>query len=297
MLATGGIRRLFSTSAASAKQVRENFQRDGVVFLKGLVGAEWIEKLREGAAKNMEFPGPLCDEHAASSGTKGRFHDDQFLWQRHNIFKEFLLNGPAAAAAADLMSSSVAAPLYDHLLAKEPGTVSPTPWHNDYSYWHISGEQICSTWIALDHVSRESMVQYVRGSHKWRLMHAITNFSGEESDDGRYNNSSNPDKLPPIVDEKTGAALGDYDLVGFDMEPGDAVVHHGFTVHGAAGNADLTQQRRGYAVRWIGDDIRFDARPGTMHYNWAAAGYDCQLKDKDPMAGNSELHPLCYTSN
>lgn len=265
------------------------FAEDGVVCLRGLVGAQWVERLRAAAAANMDHPGPLCDEHAAASGTAGRFHDDQFLWRRHDACRAFLLEGPTAPAAAALMASAGGVDvLYDHLLVKSPGTTAPTPWHNDYSYWHIRGWQICSAWVALDEVSREAMVRYVRGSHKWRLMHAITNFSGAEADDGRYREAGLKDELP--ADLLDGS--GDYDVVSFDMQPGDVVVHHGFTVHGAGGNASLARQRRGYAIRYLGDDIRFDGRPGTMHWTWAGAGLDCGLRDGDAMT--CELHPRVF---
>ena len=131
------------------------------------------------------------------------------------------------------------------------------------------------------------MVQYVKGSHKWQMIHAITSFSGEEADDGRYKDAAPAPQLPPI-DEAS------YELVSWDMEPGDVVVHHGFSVHGATGNADLARRRRGYAVRWIGDDITFDPRPGTMHFNWADHGLDCGLEEGDPMV--CDLHPRCYSA-
>eukprot|EP00466_Bigelowiella_natans_P009516 jgi/Bigna1/90024/estExt_fgenesh1_pg.C_600085 len=271
-------------------------------------------------------PGPLCDEHSAAAGSAGRFHDDQFLWRRHDECRAYLFNSPVAKIAAQIMGSTSVnilcvlpnqLPLFpppsmryslttltdsrlycidacllcvgfvvvvvvcvyivglpdDHLLVKEPGTVAPTPWHNDYSYWQIRGNDICSIWLALDKVKRENMVTYVRGSHRWKMLHKITNFSGEDSDDGRYAQSPNQEEIPLEAIHR-----GEYELLGWDMEPGDIVVHHGWTLHGATGNTDLKTMRRGYATRWLGDDITFDPRPGTMHFKWAENGYDCGLQ-------------------
>ena len=38
--------------------------------------------------------------------------------------------------------------MYDQLFVKEPGTAAGTPWHNDTSYWHIDGQQVCSVWVS-----------------------------------------------------------------------------------------------------------------------------------------------------
>ena len=67
---------------------------------------------------------------------------------------------------------------YGHqLFVKEPGTAAPTPWHNDTSYWHLTGQQVCSVWLALDDVPASRGLSYVKGSHRWNLLHRVTNFS------------------------------------------------------------------------------------------------------------------------
>ena len=62
------------------------------------------------------------------------------------------------------------------------------------------------------------------------------------------------------------AARGDYDIVTWDLQPGDAYVFHALTVHGAGGNLRGDVRRRGYTVRYTGDDIRYDTRPGTNEH-------------------------------
>ena len=125
----------------------ERFNEDGAVVVRSAVPEPWLDVLRDAAERNLSNPGPLCDEHASAAGTGGRFHDDQFLWHRHEAFEEFVLRSGAGALAARAMRSSSAHILYDQLFVKEPGTAAPTPWHNDTSYWHIRGEQICSLWV------------------------------------------------------------------------------------------------------------------------------------------------------
>lgn len=267
----------------------QKLDSDGAICIRQVFGPEWVEALREAAERNMENPGPLCDEHAAAQGTSGRFHDDQFLWLRHDTFREFVLRSGAGAIAARAMASSTAHIFYDQLLVKEPGTTAPTPWHNDTSYWHLSGRQICSTWVALDSVGADAGVRYVKGSHKWQLMHAVTNFSGgDNSDKNTY--STRQSGLPPVPDISSGVERGEYELLSWDMQAGDVLLFYSATLHGAPGNNKANaSRRRGYACRWLGDDVRFDPRPGTMNEGWCKAGYNNGLQPGAFMA--CELHP------
>ena len=99
------------------------FRRDGAVKLEALASPRWVEALRAAAERNLADPGPLCDEHAQAAGTGGRFHDDQFLWTRHDTFREWVQESGVAAVAARAMGSETAHIFYDQLFVKEPGTV------------------------------------------------------------------------------------------------------------------------------------------------------------------------------
>src|SRR5215213_6520010 len=46
-------------------------------------------------------------------------------------------------------------------------------------------------------------------------------------------------------------------------EPGDITVHHARTIHGADGNASLTQRRRAISVRYCGDDVVYKFKRGA----------------------------------
>ena len=233
------------------------FNEDGAIAVRGLCGADWVDAMRSAAEKNLDDPGPLCDEHAAAQGTGGRFHDDQFLWLRHGTFEEWVLRSGVGAMAARAMGSRSAHILYDQLFVKEPGTEASTPWHNDTSYWHIRGEQVCSVWVALDEVPKEQGLSYVRGSHRWGLVHKITNFSGgDTSEKNSYGDHGGAAEAPPVPDVDAGAARGDFDLLSWDMEPGDALLFYSAMMHGAPGvPPNSLHRRRGYATRWCGDDV------------------------------------------
>jgi ectoine hydroxylase-related dioxygenase (phytanoyl-CoA dioxygenase family) len=93
------------------------------------------------------------------------------------------------------------------------------------------------------------LVRYWRGSHKSGTIYKVNYFISDKSDD---------DQGVPVP-EITGHE-SDFDLVEFSPEPGDVVVHHLATVHGAGGNASATTPRRAITIRYGGDDVRYKFR-------------------------------------
>jgi len=269
----------------------ERFRAEGAVCLRKYISRGWVEKLRVATELNLSNPGPLCDEHSAASETAGRFHDDQFLWLRHESFRQYVLASGVGALAAKAMGSKTAHIFYDQLLVKEPGTVAPTPWHNDTSYWQLSGSQICSIWVALDDVPASAGVAYVKGSHKWGLRHSITNFSGSDtSNKNVYDGVGDEPGLMMVPDVETLVEKGECQLLKWDMRAGDALLFDSACLHGAPGNTGSKPlRRRGYATRWCGDNVTYDARAGTMAQGWRSAGFDASLAHGAPIA--CALHP------
>uniref|UniRef100_A0A7I4ADD0 Phytanoyl-CoA dioxygenase n=1 Tax=Physcomitrium patens TaxID=3218 RepID=A0A7I4ADD0_PHYPA len=269
--------RAFSSSfsnSISEEEIRR-FEEDGATVVRQLFPPEWIDQLRAAAEENMKNPGILCDEHVKP----GRFHDDQFLWRRHETMRRFIYESPAAEIARQMMRGEKVQLFYDQLFVKEPGTRKATPWHNDHSYWQLKGNQVVSLWLALDPVPKSSCVKYVKGSHKWQLFHKIASFSGDEQ---RYKESAALPDAPDIENRRD-----EFELLTWDMDPGDCLVHHSFAVHGAPGISSQSGRRRAYATRWFGEDVRFDPRPGTMHYVWLNAGLELQnLKAGEPLDSN-----------
>jgi ectoine hydroxylase-related dioxygenase (phytanoyl-CoA dioxygenase family) len=157
--------------------------------------------------------------------------------------------------AARLMGSRSATLLYDQLFVKEPGSVERTPWHQDLPYWPVAGEQVVSIWVPFDPAGPENgVVTYVKGSHRWGRVFRPQAFDARNA--GAFAASAY-EPMPPI-DPQT------HELISWRVEPGDVLAHLGLTIHGAAGNGAADQRRRALALRYTGDDARYDPRPGTF---------------------------------
>ena len=160
----------------------------------------------------------------------------------------------------------------DQIFVKEPQTRERTAFHQDATYFEIDGDQCCVMWVPVDPVTLEGgVMQYVRGSHRDGKLYqpnvfiAQTPFPGAEGE------------LVPDIE----GHLDDYDIVHFDVEPGDVIVHHYRTIHGAGGNHTRYQVRRAASLRYCGDDIRFCTRPWAprqLHHTHC-------LQDGEPLSG------------
>ena len=226
----------------------DDFQRDGVVLIKGLF-ADHVETLRAGITRNMDEPGPYAAENL-KKGEGGRFFDDYCNWTRIPEFADVIKNSPAAAVAADLMESQRVQVFHDHVLVKEPGTSKPTPWHQDGPYYFVDGIQNVSFWSPVDPVKGASL-RCVAGSHLWEKPVLPTRWLAETSfypDDDKYMAVPDPDAEGMEIKE-------------WEMEPGDAVAFNYGTLHGARGNS-TQNRRRAFSLRLLGDDARYVERPG-----------------------------------
>lgn len=233
------------------------YRADGAVVLRGVLPADWIPRLRAAIDRTLERPTVNGLEFAAPG--KGRFYGDYFQWLTDPDVRALVFDSPLPTLARQLMGSRQVRFFYDQLLVKEPGTARRTPWHHDIPYWPIRGEQVVSLWVPFDRATPENgVVTYVKGSHRWGQWYRPATFTEQKSYDHLYATGG----LPPLPDIDAEAAR--HEFLTWEVEPGDVVAHHALTVHGAPGNASATQRRRAIALRYCGDDVVWDPRPGTF---------------------------------
>lgn len=243
-----------AASTVAIAEAAQALQRDGAAVVRGVVPADWIERMRRAIEAELAGASPTAAEYGRQAG---RFYGDFFLWLRNPDFRAFALASPLPALAAALMGSARANLFYDQLFVKEPGSVEPTPWHQDLPYWPVAGRQVVSIWVPFDTATPESgVVTYVRGSHLWGRTFRPKAF--DDANAGAFADS--PYEALPDID----ADPGRFDFVSWSLEPGDVLVHLGLTVHGASGNRTADVRRRALALRYTGDDARYDPRPGTF---------------------------------
>ena len=229
---------------------KADFDRDGAVLMKGVVPAAWLGVLADAVERDIAEPGPFFNGYRPEAG---RFHGNLRIWETHEGFRAFCCEGPLRAVAARFLGAGRLNLFYDQLFVKEPGTPQPTRWHNDQPYWPVRGWPVMSFWLPLDPVTRESgALSFVAGSHRWERWFQPEPFAKGGAE---YERGEGYEPMPDID-------AGGYDILSWDMEPGDALAFHALTVHGAGGNLTSGTRRRGYAVRYCGEGCAYFAGPG-----------------------------------
>ncbi len=260
----------------------ERFTRDGAIHLPGRISPEWLELLALGVEYNQQnpskwahgFSAEVPDDEPDSSSRVVGFWSDYVTWPKVPEYQSVIFESGLAELAGQLMESSEVRLFHEHVLVKEPGTTSRTPWHHDQPYYCVDGDQNISFWIALDPVPKGSGLRFIAGSHRWgrwfvprrfadHVPYVEASIDAGGSDAGRLDADGDGDtgggrafELVPDLD----AELDQHQVLTWDVEPGDIVAFHFRTLHDAPGNK-LASRRRAVSLRWLGDDATFAQRP------------------------------------
>ena len=224
------------------------FQRDGAVCIRQLFRPEEMQILRRGIDANLAVLSPRA-KVASAADDPGYFVEDFCNWQDNEHYRRFIFESPLAETAGRLMQSSTARLYHDHMLTKEPGTRQPTPWHQDQPYYNIEGRQNVSFWIPVDAVNREATLEFIAGSHlgPWLMPRSFMDAEAKWFPEGTLAD------LPDIEGNRDA-----YPILGWELQPGDAVGFHMLMLHAARGVGE--RRRRVFSVRFLGDDIRHAPR-------------------------------------
>jgi ectoine hydroxylase-related dioxygenase (phytanoyl-CoA dioxygenase family) len=87
------------------------------------------------------------------------------------------------------------------------------------------------------------------------------------------------------------AQRSDCEILSWDLAPGDCIVFHMKTLHGAPGTAEHPFRRRAFSTRWLGDDAVFATRP----FPTSPPFPDLTLKRGEPM--EHELFPVVWSAD
>lgn len=230
----------------------DDFRRDGAILLKGVADTHWLQRLRDALDRNIADPGPTGRVYT-KDGEGGFYFGDYCNWDRFEGYRDFVRDSGITEQVAALLDSTKVNLFHEHVLVKDPGTANPTPWHHDQPYWVVDGDQVCSTWVALDPVPADVAMEFVAGSHlsarHYRPRHFI-----DLKDYADHEGPSVPD-----ID----ADRSQYRILNWALDPGDCIAFHARTLHSAPGNHGK-HRRRAIAYRWTGDDARFARRAGKM---------------------------------
>ncbi len=274
-------------------QEQLDYERDGVVLLKGIYPPAWVARLEaqlddvfrfsaqrtkklgaslitgaseQGSAADMVQSVKAAAPDATGLAIEGTPEEvsgasyvetDAANW--HAGIRAHHLESPLAKIVHQLTRSEQVVLYSDQLFFKGAGSRVKTPWHQDQPYFLVDGGDVAVAWIPVDVVNKEvSAMGYVRGSHKWGKTFKPSDFQTET---GTFPEIGGIDLSG--LDELDHARLRNEDIVYFDAAPGDVIVHHWATLHGSSGNTSSTRKRRAASIRFACDGCLYYPRPSS----------------------------------
>lgn len=228
----------------------EDFQRDGAVCILQLFTPDEVALLELGIEHNLANPSARA-KVASRPDDPGWFFEDFCNWREFDAYRQFIFESRVGSVVAQLMGSSTARLYHDHLLVKEPNTRQRTPWHQDQPYYNVEGRQNCSMWMPVDPVARASTLEFIAGSHLglWLMPRTFLDNQARCFPEGSLAD------LPDIEADRSR-----WPIIGWALEPGDAVFFHMLTLH-ASGGVDGPHRRRAFSLRFLGEDMVHAPRP------------------------------------
>jgi ectoine hydroxylase-related dioxygenase (phytanoyl-CoA dioxygenase family) len=247
----------------------DTYQRDGVVCLRKVLSPEWVDYLLPEAKRIV-----VDKEDVGLLPT----YPGRYMSRVNAAFRKLVFEGPMAEAAGQVMQSKEIRFFFDELFAKGPTSGEKTIWHTDRMGWPVVGSMVPSLWIPLTPITKENSLECIAGS---------------QHDDVRYwlfsPNARKMIKPEDRAKHPDGEALRNDPTKRFltwDMEPGDMLVVHPWTLHYSSGNPS-PDWRIAVSVRVFGDDIRWAPRPDCV--NLAGVSFDEMIEGEPPEGANFPL--------
>ena len=230
--------------------LRAQWRRDGVVLLPQVLDPDMLNTARLLYEWSLANPTESACEFYRDE--PGRFYQDLCHPRAALEYREFLEESPLADCVAALWGSRDVWFLYEQVFLKEGGAMRRTPWHQDSPYLALDGEEIAVAWINFDPVPASQSLEFVRGSHRGTL------YDGSAFDDADDTVPIYAHGLPRLPDIEADREA--WDIVSFEVAPGDVVIFHPAILHGGAPTA-AAARRRTLSLRYFGADAVYAARP------------------------------------
>ena len=271
------------------------YRRDGAAVLRGVLDADALALIEAGCEEAWATRGT---RHSLVRDTEGRGETlvEQYPAQHCPSFAGLIASGVPGQIAGRVMGTPSAQLVLDQVFYKTPGRIVPTPWHQDTPFLRVRGFDLVRVWLCCDPSPADLTVEVVRGSHRWNVVfNTRTEAQSELTSElgGTLSHDNIGDDYLPLVPD-VARYRDSYDVIGFDVSPGDALVFHGNILHAARGREDWPHPRRAFASLWGGPALRYHRPEGKA---FPAPGDAGDIPDGDPIGSHEDAFPVGWRAD
>jgi len=228
---------------------QENFNNDGFLIADSLIESSIVPGLHR--AFNDLFCGKFetgvrPDEVNWQEATGDPSLSRQICngWKANRDIARVVLDEAIGKAIARLSGWSGVRIMIDNVVWKPPATKS-LGFHQDSAYlsWFTPSD-LLTCWIALDDTHADGgTIEFVRGSHKWKLSEPEGEFHAPE------------DYRKPMREAAAREGI-DPEIVYIEVNAGGGSFHHGWTWHGSGANLSANP-RRSLVLHAMRSDVEY----------------------------------------
>jgi phytanoyl-CoA hydroxylase len=229
--------------AAEYARYKADYDRDGFAIVRSFLPPTELAELTENLDRYIRDIVPTLSDAHAFYHERGR--PETLKQMQHMGIDPYFAaykTHPRWTALASAVIGEPAAGEEPEWFNKPAGTVHVTPPHQDNYYFCLKPPHVCTIWLALERVDNENgCLRYVSGSHLAGVRpHGSSGVLGFSQGIVDYSHADREREVP------------------IHLAPGDAVVHHGNTIHRADANRSATRGRRAFAMVCKGESCRRD---------------------------------------
>ncbi len=228
---------------------QENFNSDGFLIVDSLIESSIIPGLHQvftDLFRGKFETGVRPDEVNWQEATGDPSLSRQICngWKANRNIARIVLDEAIGKAIARLSGWSGVRIMIDNVVWKPPATKS-LGFHQDSAYlsW-FKPSDLLTCWVALDDTRADGgTIEFVRGSHKWKLSEPEGEFHAPE------------DYRKPMREAAAREGI-DPEIVYIEVNAGGGSFHHGWTWHGSGANLS-PNPRRSLVLHAMRSDVEY----------------------------------------
>lgn len=274
-----------------------DYERDGAVLIAGALDAAALDLLTRGVEEAHAAQREPSSRLKAAGAGETVVRD--YVSPDSAALTALLASGVVGRIGAALMRRRSAHLVLDQLFYKDRGEILPTPWHQDTPFLRVRGDSLIRLWMPCDFSPKELTVQVVRGSHRWNVVYRAGVPDGGDMAGGTATAPAGPITgdagLPSPPD--VGRFRDSFDIMRWDVKPGDVLAFQGNMLHGTQGRATAAGPRRAFAVLMGGPDLAYYKPAGAA---FPSPGRKRGLRSRDdipqgaPIGDYEDAFPTCW---
>ena len=210
-----------------SKEQLDSFKENGFLLIRDFYDKNRCDAIRDIAKVHLKYAIEPIETEFEYIGIEKQEYKESIrrlrqVYDRDILFKEWMHHSKIKPILEQVLDEEpvIVTAHHNSIMTKLPKTSTHTCWHRDSRYWHYSGDNLVSVWLALGKETKENgVLEFIPKSHRMDLK--------EHQFDTKSFFRTDLEKNQKLIEKK----------VSFDLNKGDIVLFHSELLHRADANS------------------------------------------------------------